>query len=156
MFSELWILVAAVMVFVGLVASQGLFLVVGSLVIIITLAARLWDKHAFRRVAHDRIISQDRAFIGDTLDYTVTLSNDKILPLIWVDILDPFPEGLELPEANLKGSSLDGNRHHSITTSLLPYQKVSWKYSLKCSVRGLSPHRAGPVAQRGYFRIQLR
>ena len=146
MFSELWILVAAVMVFIGLVASQGLFLVVGSLLIIITLTARLWDKYAFRRVAHGRIFSSSRAFIGDTLDYTVTLSNDKILPLIWVDILDPFPEGLELSGATLRGSGLDGNRHHSITTSMLPYQKVSWKYSLTCTARGY--HRIGPVRLR--------
>lgn len=146
MFSEFWILIAGILVFIGLVASQGLFLVVGAIVIIITLAARLWDKYSFSRVVHGRIISRNRAFIGDTLEYSVTLSNDKILPLIWVDILDPFPNGLELAGGTLRGNHLDGNRHHSITTSLLPYQKVSWKYSLKCNARGY--HRIGPVRLR--------
>ena len=146
MYSELWILVAGILMFIGLVASQGLFLVVGALVVIVALTGRLWDQYAFRQVTHGRIISRNRAFIGDTLEYTVTLSNDKILPLIWVDILDPFPAGLELPGGNLRGNFLEGIRHHSITTSLLPYQKVSWKYSLKCTARGY--HRIGPVRLR--------
>ena len=146
MFGELWILIAAVLVFIGLVASQGLFLVVGSFLIIISLAARLWEKYAFRRVEHVRTISRNRGFIGDTLEYTISLSNDKIWPLIWVDISDPFPTGLELDRATLRGNVLEGNRRHSITTSMLPYQKASWKYSLKCSSRGY--HRIGPVVLR--------
>ena len=146
MFGELWILIAAVLVLIGLVASQGLFLVVGSFLIIISLAARLWEKYAFRRVEHVRTISRNRGFIGDTLEYTISLSNDKIWPLIWVDISDPFPTGLELDGAKLRGNVLEGNRRHSITTSMLPYQKASWKYSLKCSSRGY--HRIGPVVLR--------
>ena len=146
MFGELWILIAGVLLFIGLVASQGLFLVVGAFILIITLAAKMWEKYAFRRVGHVRTISRSRGFIGDTLEYTISLSNDKIWPLIWVDISDPFPAGLELPGATLQGSLLDGNRRHTITTSLLPYQKASWKYTLQCSSRGY--HRIGPVMLR--------
>ena len=146
MFSEIWIVVATLLVFIGLVASHGLFLILGSLLVIITLAARLWDRYAFRRVEHARSLSRDRAFIGDSLEYTVTLVNDKLLPLIWVDILDPFPNGLELSGGQLRGNALEGNRQHSITTSLLPYQKASWKYTMKCASRGY--HRIGPVRLR--------
>ena len=146
MTNELWILVSAILLFIGLVASQGLLLVVGSLVIIISLVAKYWDRFAFRQVTHSRTLSQSRAFIGDTLDYTVTLSNEKLLPLIWVDLQDSFPEGLELPGANLRGSGTEVTRQHTITTSLLPYQRVSWKYTLKCTARGY--HRIGPVRLR--------
>ena len=143
---ELWIFVAAILVFIGLVASQGLLLVLGSMVIIMTLTARLWEKYAFRRVTHHRTLSHNRAFIGDSLDYTITLSNDKVLPLIWVDMEDPFPEGLQLIGAKLKGTGIEINRQHSIATSLLPYQKASWKYTMKCAARGY--HRIGPVRLR--------
>ena len=139
-------MVSAILLFIGLVASQGLLLVVGSLVIIISLVAKYWDRFAFRQVTHSRTLSQSRAFIGDTLDYTVTLSNEKLLPLIWVDLQDSFPEGLELPGANLRGSGTEVTRQHTITTSLLPYQRVSWKYTLKCTARGY--HRIGPVRLR--------
>jgi uncharacterized repeat protein (TIGR01451 family) len=97
-------------------------------------------------VSHSRTLSHGRAFIGDVLEYTVTLSNEKILPLIWVDIQDTFPAGLDLPGAILRGSGAEGSREHRITTSLLPYQRVSWKYSLRCNTRGY--HRIGPVRLR--------
>ena len=143
MLNEVWILVSALLIFIGLVASQGLLLVVGSLVIVIALVARLWDRFAFRRVTHTRKLSRQRAFIGDSLEYSVTLNNDKILPLIWVDIQDAFPEGLELAGEHLRSAGMDMAQQHRITASLLPYQRVTWKYSLRCTARGL--HRIGPV-----------
>ena len=146
MIGEVWLLVAAILVLIGLLASQGLFLVLGSIVIIMTLTGRLWEKYAFRRVAHQRTISRSRAFIGDSLDYTVTLFNDKLLPLIWVDMEDPFPGGLDLTGAKFKGTGIEVNRQHSIATSLLPYQKASWKYTMTCSARGY--HRIGPLRLR--------
>ena len=144
--NDLWLLISALLVFIGMVASQGLLPVVGSLVIIIWLATKLWGRYAFRRVSHTRSLSQHRAFIGDSLEYSVTLSNDKRLPLIWVDIQDTFPEGLELPGANLRSSDMEGARQHGITTSLLPFQQVTWTYSLHCGARGY--HRIGPVRLR--------
>ena len=60
MINELWIFVAVILVFIGLVASQGLLLVLGSMVIIMTLTARLWEKYAFRRVTHHRGIRKRR------------------------------------------------------------------------------------------------
>ena len=144
--NELWLTISCILVFAGLVASQGLLLIVGTLAIIVSIAARIWDRFAFERVAHQRGLSQRRAFIGDSIDYTVTLSNEKLLPLIWVDIQDTFPQGLDLPGAILRGSNTDVTKQHTITTSLLPYQRASWKYSLRCIARGY--HRIGPVRLR--------
>ena len=135
MLNDLWIFLSSVMIFIGLVASEGLLLVVGSLVIVLAIVARIWDRYAFRSVSHSRSISRQRAFIGDTVDYTVSLDNDKVLPLIWVDIQDSFPDGLDLTGATMRGTGLESNRQHTITTSLLPYQKATWKYSLTCSER---------------------
>ena len=143
MLNELWIFLSAILIFIGLVASQGLLLVVGSLVILISLVARLWDRFAFRRVTHTRLLSHQRAFIGDSLEYSVTLYNEKILPLIWVDIQDPFPNGLELTGGHLRSGGMEMGQRHRITTSLLPYQRVTWKYTLRCTGRGY--HRIGPV-----------
>ncbi len=146
MLNDLWVLSSGIMIFIGLVASEGLLLVVGSLVIVVAIAARVWERYAFRSVSHSRSINRRRAFIGDTVDYSVSLDNDKLLPLIWVDIQDSFPHGLELAGATMRGTGLESNRQHTITTSLLPYQKATWKYSMKCSERGY--HRIGPVRLR--------
>jgi uncharacterized repeat protein (TIGR01451 family) len=146
MLNDLWLLVSGILVFLGLVTSQGLLLVVGSLVIIVWAATRFWNRFAFRGVSHQRVLSRRRAFVGDTIEYTISLTNDKFLPLIWLDIQDSFPTGLELPGATLRGASTELVRQHRITTSLLPYQKVSWKYTMRCQSRGY--HRIGPVRLR--------
>ncbi len=146
MLNDLWILISSIIIFIGLVASEGLLLVVGSLVIVLAIAARIWDRYAFRSVRHSRTIGRRRAFIGDVVDYTVSLDNDKLLPLIWVDIQDSFPDGLDLSGATMRGTGLESNRQHTITTSLLPYQKATWKYSMTCSERGY--HRIGPLRLR--------
>ena len=119
---------------------------VGSLVVVIALMARLWERFAFRRVTHSRSISRQRAFIGDSLEYSVTLFNDKILPLIWVDIQDAFPDGLELAGGDVRSGGMEMAQQHRITTSLLPYQRVTWTYTLRCTRRGY--HRIGPVRLR--------
>ena len=139
-------MVSGLLVFVGMMVSNGLLLVVGSLVALVWLAARIWERYCFRKVTYERDVARRRAFIGDTLDYTVTLNNDKPLPLIWVEAQDSFPEGLELAGAVVRGSNLETNRHHSITTALLPYQRASWKFTMRCLRRGY--HRIGPVRMR--------
>lgn len=146
MLSEVWLLVSGFLVFIGLLASDGLLMVVGSLAIVVWLAAQLWDKYSFRAVTHSRSVGRNRAFIGDEIDYAVTLNNDKLLPLIWVDIQDSFPEGLELRGAVMRASVLETDRQHSIVTSLLPYQRATWKYTLRCQQRGY--HRIGPARLR--------
>ena len=146
MLNDLWLLVSGILVFIGLVASQGLLIVLGSLVIIIWLLTKFWNRFAFREVTHTRALSRRRAFIGDTLDYTISLTNEKIVPLIWIDMQDTFPADLELMGANLRASGSELTKEHRITTSLLPYQRVSWKYSLRCDHRGY--HRIGPVRLR--------
>ena len=62
MLNDLWVLVSCILLFIGLVASQGLLLVVGSLVIIIWLAAKFWDRFAFQKVSHERGLARHRAF----------------------------------------------------------------------------------------------
>ena len=143
---ELWPVVSGLLVFAGLLASNGLLLVVGSLVAVVWLAARVWERYCFRKVYYERSVGRRRAFIGDTIEYTVSLSNDKPLPLIWVEAQDPFPEGLYLSGGLVRGTNLETNRHHSITTSLLPYQKATWQFNMQCARRGY--HRIGPVRMR--------
>ena len=53
MLNELWLLVSVVILFIGLVASQGLLLVLGALSLIVSLVAKLWDRVALQKVRHN-------------------------------------------------------------------------------------------------------
>ena len=146
MLNDFWLFASVVLLFVGLVATQSLLLIVGSLVLIVWVLAKFWDRLAFKRVSHGRALGSERAFVGDSVEYSVTLVNDKVVPLIWVDIHDNFPPELDLPGATVRGTGIEIDREHRITTSLLPYQQVTWKYNLRCLARGY--HRIGPVRLR--------
>ena len=58
MLNDLWLLASALLVLIGLVASQSLLLVVGSLVIMIWLSTKLWDRYGFRNVSHSRVLDR--------------------------------------------------------------------------------------------------
>ena len=80
MLNDLWLLVSGIVILIGLLASQGLLIIVGSLVIIVWLLTKVWNRFAFQEVTHSRSLSQERAFIGDVVEYTVTLTNEKSSP----------------------------------------------------------------------------
>ena len=50
--NDLWILIGEVFVLIGLVTSESLLLIVGSLVVLIWLATKIWNLCVFRSVSH--------------------------------------------------------------------------------------------------------
>ena len=106
MLNDFWLFASAVLLFIGLVASQGLLLIVGSLVLIVWILAKFWDRFAFKKVSHGRSLGRAHAFVGDSVEYSVTLTNDKLVPLIWVDIQDNFPPELDLPGGTVRGTGI--------------------------------------------------
>ena len=114
-------MVSGLLVFVGLLVSSGLLLVVGSMVAVVWMTARLWERYCFRKVSYERKVGRRRAFIGDSIDYSISLTNDKPLPLIWVEAQDSFPEGLELQGAvDTRRQSRDQSpsQHHHLSPAV--------------------------------------
>ena len=146
MISDLWVIAATIAIAAGLLASQALLIVVGVLVLLIWITGKHWPRYAFRRLTYSRRLERRRAFIGDVLDYHITVNNDKLLPMIWLDISDTFPLGLQTGGTYRRGVGAEAELDHRITTSLLPYQRVTWRYRVRCRARGY--HRIGPARLR--------
>ena len=146
MINDLWVIGAAILILAGLLASQALLIFVGVLVLLIWLTGKHWPRYAFRRLTYSRNLERRRAFIGDEIDYHITVNNDKLLPMIWLDISDTFPIGLQTAGTYRRGVGAEAELDHRITTSLLPYQRVTWRYRLRCHARGY--HRIGPARLR--------
>ena len=146
MLSDLWGIAAAILILAGLLASQSLLIVAGVIVLAIWLTGKQWPRFAFRRVSYRRRLARRRAFIGDLVDYYITVENGKLLPMIWLDISDAFPIGLHTSGAYQRGVGAEAELDHRITTSLLPYQRVTWRYRVRCRARG--NHRIGPARLR--------
>ena len=146
MISDLWAIAAVILIVAGLLASLALLIIVGVLVLLVWATGKYWPRFAFRRVAYSRRLERRRAFIGDVIDYHITVSNDKLLPMIWLDISDAFPLGLHTGGTHRRGVGAEAELDHRITTSLLPYQRVTWRYRVRCRARGY--HRIGPARLR--------
>ena len=146
MLSDLWVIATAILILAGLLASQLLLIVVGVLVLLIWITGKHWPRYAFSRLTYRRRLERRRAFIGDVVDYYITVDNGKILPMIWLDISDTFPIGLQTGGTHQRGVGAEAELDHRITTSLLPYQRVTWRYQVRCRARG--NHRIGPARLR--------
>ena len=146
MLNDLWLLLSGFLIFVGLVASKGLLIVVGALIILIWSSTKLWERFALRKIILTRSISRKRVFIGDTIDYDISIYNGKLLPLIWCDVSETFPSGLTLLNGRVMGSVIETRREHHLRSSLLPYEKINWRFKLECNQRGY--HRIGPAELR--------
>ena len=146
MTSDLWVIAAIVLILAGLLASQMLLIIVGVAVLAIWVSGKYWPRFAFSRLSYGRELERRRAFIGDVVDYHITVNNDKLLPMIWLDISDTFPLGLQTGGTHRRGVGAEAELDHRITASLLPYQKVTWRYRVRCRARGY--HRIGPARLR--------
>ncbi|MEE2880713.1 MAG: hypothetical protein VX643_01780, partial [Chloroflexota bacterium] len=112
-------------------ASKGLLIVVGALIILIWSSTKLWERFALRKIILTRDISGKRVFIGDTLDYNISIYNGKLLPLIWFEVSETFPPGLTLLNGRVMGSVIETRREHHLRSSLLPYEKINWRFKLE-------------------------
>jgi len=97
----------------------------------IYLLGKLWTRQAMRAVRHRRILSSDRAFLGEVLQAELEIVNTSWFPLPWLRLRDTLPVRLHVP----------GSFHQVI--SLLSHERVAFTYQLHCRRRGY--YRLGPL-----------
>ena len=99
---------------------------------------RVFESFDFERTPAQRVIAW-----GGRLDVTMSFSNAKLLPLVWMRVRDEWPLGLEPRGFALNASAVHANQILSQTISLRWYERVRRHYQVRCLQRGL--HRFGPV-----------
>jgi len=128
-------------------AGQRTIALVSALLVVASGMGRLWSRYALRRVCYERLLSEHRAFPGEEVLLTVRLSNRKPLPVAWLEVADEIPERLrpEAPNWQPAGDGRSGWLVH--LASLLWYQRITWRYKLRCRRRGY--YTLGPARLRG-------
>lgn len=142
-FSEAWIALASMLTVVGLVFRQKGLMLVAVLLLTIVPIAWLWNKYALRGLYYERLFSERRAFPDETLEFTLRVSNWKLLPVGWLQIEDQFPLDVPLLDEELLTSQSSNVGHLVTAFSLRWYQRVSRRYRLHCPRRGF--YRFGPA-----------
>ncbi len=105
----------------------------------------LWQRCCLMRLDCQRTVSAERVEFGETITVEITMTNDKILPLPWVRVVDQFPSDL-LPldhPSRAKALPLESDEplaSHLVRSihsfALLPFSKLTRSLELTCERRG--------------------
>jgi uncharacterized protein (DUF58 family) len=144
LFNETWLLIAVVCVGVGLIGRYESLTLLGVFLLVVSLVARLWNKYVLRRVSYQRQLEPRRAFIGETVEMTLTVENRKPLPVSWMRVQDEWPAELRLQmDDELRNTPLPERRLLVNVFSLRWYERVRRRYTILCEKRGY--YRLGPA-----------
>src|SRR5579884_1459950 len=141
---RLWYLLAFLLALLGLISQQSLVLLAALFTLFLGLIPVLWYRHALRHLVVDAVLSQQEALFGEDITLSLTVENRKWLPLPWLQIALPLsPPLVILAEPEMKRKSLS---QVSEMRLLLPFQRVTRRYHLRCYARG--SYTLGPATVR--------
>jgi uncharacterized protein (DUF58 family) len=100
-------------------------------------------RQVFTAVTFERTLSRRIVSWGSELEITMTVTNAKLLPLVWMRVRDEWPAGLEPLGFALNPVSHRGTHAFIQTVSLRWYERLRRRYRVRCVTRGL--HRFGPL-----------
>jgi uncharacterized protein (DUF58 family) len=97
---------------------------------------RLYEKNIFNKLFIDRSFEVHGAFPEETVTYKFSIVNKKALPMTWLEIQEKLPIQLQFDKEERMEAYSDASVLHYLTLSILPYQKVNRRYTVKCLKRG--------------------
>ena len=106
--------------------------------LIVTTRRRMFTAFSFERTPSRRIVSW-----GGELEITMSVTNAKLLPLLWMRVRDEWPAGLEPLGFALRPVFHHGAQAFVQTVSVRWYERLRRRYRVRCGERGL--FRFGPV-----------
>ncbi len=127
----------------GLVAAiAATFLVVdvaflAGCLVVVGVLGRLWAAVSLKRVGFARKTLQARAFAGDDVQLEAVLSNQRPLPLPWLEVWELLPAALQPDEIKERSFAQPAAVWVQRGMSLWPYQRLRWRRTLHCKSRGV-------------------
>jgi uncharacterized repeat protein (TIGR01451 family) len=142
-FTDAWIVLALILLGIGLVGDHRFFTTAAVALLVMVGITWLWSALSLAGLHYTRSFAEQRAFQGEEIRLTLTVSNRKPLPLTWLTIEDIFPAALPL-----SGKTVTLNRvtnRGEFRTFWMPnaFQTITRAFTIECSERGF--HRYGPA-----------
>lgn len=141
--SRSWLPLNLALIFLGLVFDSGPLIGLAVFLLAAGYLARFWAAHVLDDLRYERIIPESRAFAGEDVTFTLRLSNDKLLPVPWVEVRDAIPEGIPIDEKHAAVTPYPGYVYLVRSTHLTWYQRVNWPMEFEAPARGY--YRLGPA-----------
>ncbi len=136
MYTQGWLFLAWFLIAVGVVTRHAFAFLLGMVVMLSAAASYLWDRYCLSRVEYRRAFSPRRAFYGETVTFTMEVTNRKPLPLAWLEVVDELPQEL-MPLRGRVIPALRQRRHHLVNLfSLRWFERVRRHTAVRCDARG--------------------
>ena len=89
---DIWILMFALLIIVGIIAGQGLVIGLGAMGLVVAGVSWVWNRLSLEEVHYERAIEQPRVFIDEETSMTISVLNRKPLPLGKLSVVDEIPD----------------------------------------------------------------
>ncbi len=139
-----WVATFGLLLVIGLATGQGLLVGLGALIILTYLVSYGWNRASLARVTFERSLSATRAFVGDHVTVQLRVANRKAIPMPWITLEDQFPSGLDEVDKPRVIRVEQGTYTTTRSTSLARYERVTWRFTMECTRRGM--YRFGPAS----------
>jgi len=143
MFNKSWISLALVLIPLALLLDARALLVISAFLLTIMPIAWWWNRRSLDRVAYERTLGERRAFPGETVDLTLRLTNQKLLPLGWLLIEDNWSMALPPEDGTLFPSPSGQQGLFRSAFAIRWFERIARRYKIRCTRRGFYP--LGPV-----------
>ncbi|MSQ12175.1 MAG: DUF58 domain-containing protein [Dehalococcoidia bacterium] len=143
MLGELWVYLFVILLGIGFAVRNEVMVTIGGIGVALCAGAWLWSRLAVERLSYSRTLSQHRAFPGEELTVRMAITNRKRIPLARVRVVDTFPAEVELGGHKLRVILRGDVLRFSRSTSIGPYERVRWTYTMCVKRRGI--YRIGPA-----------
>lgn len=132
-----WYALAIGLFLLSTLTRQPLAFLAALFALVIGLVPELWYRHALRHLRIHQRLNERRVFFGETLTLSISVENQKLLPLPWLEIEDEMPSSLSLLTGRAS-PTYKVNRVMLVNTfSLWSFQRVTRRYRLRCMARGV-------------------
>ena len=132
-----WYVLAIALLLLSALTRQPIAFLAALFASVLGIVPELWYRYALRNLAIHQGVSQKRAFFGEDVTLSISVENQKLLPLPWLEIEDEIPIQLPL----LTGHAFPTYKVNRValinTFSLWSYQRVTRRYQLSCKARGV-------------------
>lgn len=146
MLRDWWPWIALALLIAGVAAGSAAVVALAVAFAVVCGGAGAWANIALRRVRFARLIPEPRAFSGEPLHVALRVTNDKPLPLPWLDVRDRFPAALTTGKPEYPIAGQVNAVYADWRTSVGAHQRVTRTHNLLAPDRGV--YELGPARLR--------
>ena len=138
------LIVLTITFLIGGLLENALISRVAIVLMAIIFLAWIWQRYALNDVVYKRKITYPNGFPGDKTDITISVKNNKWLPLSWLRLVDLWPNEIK-PENRTEITGYRYSEENRLTNifTLRWFEKVNRNFTINFTKRGV--YQIGPL-----------